>query len=77
MKKTKLIWDFRGPYGKNTAIHYEKHLREFFIVKKIKIIKSGIEVINEFHHSSYVIILNENLDTIRSILKPNREENLN
>ena len=77
MKKTKLIWDFRGPYGKNTAIHYEKHLREFFIVKKIKIIKSGIQVINEFHHSSYVIILNENLDTIRSILKPNREENLN
>ena len=77
MKKTKLIWDFRGPYGKNTAIHYEKHLREFFIVKKIKIIKSGIEVINEFHHSSYVIILNENLETIRSKLKPNREENLN
>ena len=77
MKKTKLIWDFRGPYGKNTAIHYEKHLREFFIVKKIKIIKSGIQVINEFHHSSYVIILNENLDKIRSKLKPNREENIN
>ena len=77
MKKTKLIWDFRGPYGKNTSIHYEKHLREFFIIKKIKLIKSGIEVINEFHHSSYVIILNENIDTIRSKLKPNREENLN
>ena len=77
MKKTKLIWDFRGPYGKNTAIHYEKHLREFFIIKKIKLIKSGIEVINEFHHSYYVIILNENIETIRSKLKPNREENLN
>ena len=77
MKKTKFIWDFRGPYGKNTAIHYEKHLRVFFIVKKIKLIKSGIEVINEFHHSSYVIILNENIDTIRSKLKPNREENIN
>ena len=77
MKKTKLIWDFRGPYGKNTAIHYEKHLREFFIVKKIKLIKSGIEVINESHHYSYVIILNENVDIIRSKLKPNREESIN
>ena len=77
MKKKKLIWDFRGPYGKNTAIHYEKHLREFFIVKKIKLIKSGIEVINESHHSSYVIILNKNLHTIRLKLKPNREENIN
>jgi len=77
MKKTKLIWDFRGPYGKNTAIHYEKHLREFFIIKKIKLIKSGIEVINESHHSSYVIILNKNLETIRSKLKPNREESIN
>tara|TARA_B100000579_G_C22090255_1_gene514153 strand:+ start:233 stop:466 length:234 start_codon:yes stop_codon:yes gene_type:complete len=74
MKKTKLIWDFRGPYGKNTAIHYEKHLREFFIVKKIKLIKSGIEVINESHHSSYVIILNKNLDKVKLILKPNRVE---
>jgi len=77
MKKTKLIWDFRGPYGKNTAIHYEKHLREFFNVKQIKLIKSGIETVNESHHSSYIIILNENLDTIRSKLKPNREENIN
>ncbi len=68
---------FRGPYGKNTAIHYEKHLREFFIIKKIKLIKSGIEVINESHHSSYVIILNENVETIRSKLKPNREESIN
>ena len=77
MKKTKLIWDFRGPYGKNTAIHYEKHLREFFIVKKIKLIKSGIEVIDESHHSSYVIILNKNLDIVSSKLKPNREESIN
>ena len=77
MKKTKLIWDFRGPYGKNTAIHYEKHLREFFIVKKIKLIKSGIETVNEFHYLAYVIILKENLDKVKLVLKPNRVEILN
>ena len=36
MKKTKLIWDFRGLYGKNTAIHYEKHLREFFLKQYVQ-----------------------------------------
>ena len=30
MEKIKLIWDFRGHDGKNTAIHHEKHLKEFF-----------------------------------------------
>ena len=41
MDKTKLIWDFRGSYGKNTAIHYEKHLREFLKLRKINLIKSS------------------------------------
>ena len=77
MEKTKLIWDFRGTYGKNTATHYEKHLKEFFKVKKIKLIKSGIEAINESHHLSYVIILKENLNKVKSVLKPNRIEILN
>ena len=48
MDKTKLIWDFRGSYGKNTAIHYEKHLREFLKLRKINLIKSGIETVNVY-----------------------------
>ena len=77
MEKTKLIWDFRGPYGKNTAIHYEKHLREFLKLRKINLIKSGIETVNEFHYLAYVIILKENLDKVKLVLKPNRVEILN
>ena len=72
MDKTKLIWDFRGSYGKNTAIHYEKHLREFLKLRKINLIKSGIETVNEFHYLAYVIILKENLNKVKSVLKPNR-----
>jgi len=77
MEKAKLIWDFRGTYGKNTAIHYEKHLREFLKHKKINLIKSGIVTINELNHLAYVIILKENLDEVKLVLKPNRVEILN
>jgi len=77
MEKTKLIWDFRGVNGKNTSIHYEKHLKEFLKLKKINLIKSGIETVSEFHHLAYVIILKENLDKVKLILKPNRVEILN
>ena len=77
MEKAKLIWDFRGTYGKNTAIHYEKHLREFLKLKKITLIKSGLETINVLHHLAYIIILKENLDKVKPVLKPNRVEILN
>ena len=72
MKKIKLIWDFRGPDGINTAIHHEKHLKEFFRIEKKNIIESGIETLNEFHHLAYAIILEDNLEEIKLTLKPNR-----
>ena len=40
MEKIKLIWDFRGPHGKNTATHHEKHLKEFFEIENKKLFKS-------------------------------------
>lgn len=72
MKKIKLIWDFRGPDGINTAIHHEKHLKEFFKIEKKILIESGIETLNEFHHLAYAIILEDNLEEIKLTLKPNR-----
>lgn len=72
MKKIKLIWDFRGPDGINTAIHHEKHLKEFFKIEKKNLIESGIETLNEFHHLAYAIILEDNLEEIKLTLKPNR-----
>ena len=74
MEKIKLIWDFRGPHGKNTAIHHEKHLKEFFEIENKKLFESGTESLNEVHHLAYTIILKKDLNEIKLILKPNRGE---
>lgn len=74
MEKIKLIWDFRGHYGKNTAIHHEKHLKEFFEIENKQLFESGCETLNELHHLAYIIILREDLDEIKLKLRPNRGE---
>ena len=74
MVKIKLIWDFRGPNGKNTATHHEKHLKEFFKIENKKMFQSGTEALNELHHLAYIIILKKDLDEIKLMLKPHRGE---
>tara|TARA_Y100001935_G_C17145784_1_gene427902 strand:+ start:519 stop:758 length:240 start_codon:yes stop_codon:yes gene_type:complete len=74
MEKIKLIWDFRGPHGKNIAIHHEKHLKEFFRIENKKLLESGTESLNELHHLAYAVILKSDLDEIKLMLKPNRGE---
>ena len=74
MGKIKLIWDFRGPNGNNTAIHHEKHLKEFFEIENKQLFESGCETLNELHHLAYIIILREDLDEIKLKLRPNRGE---
>ena len=73
MNKIKLIWDFMGPFGKDTAVHHEKHLREFFNFEKKKLFSSGTESVNESHHIAFAIILKEELEEIKIILKPNEK----
>ena len=34
MKLIKLIWDFKGPVSKKTALHFNSHLREFLSIEK-------------------------------------------
>ncbi len=72
MVKIKLIWDFRGPNGKNTAIHHEKHIKEFFEMEKKTLINSGVETLNEFHHTAFAVVLKKDLEQIKLALKPNR-----
>jgi hypothetical protein len=72
MGNIKLIWDFRGPNGKKTAIHHEKHIRAFFKIEKKTLISSGIETLNEFHHLAFAVVLKADLEQIKSVLKPNR-----
>ena len=74
MEKIKLMWDFRGHDGKNTAIHQEKHLKEFFEIENKQLFESGYETLNELHHIAFIIILREDLNEIKLKLRPNRGE---
>jgi hypothetical protein len=72
MQKIKLIWDFRGSNTLQMAIHYNKHIKEFFELKKIDLIHSGHEIINESHHISFAIIKKEDVNLVKQVLKPQR-----
>jgi len=72
MEKIKLIWDFRGPACSRTAAHFKTHLIEFFELEKLELIGSGVAVVSEFHHYTYAVIDKNNLELIKSSLKPNR-----
>ena len=74
MDRIKLIWDFWGPNSKNTAIHHEIHLKEFYKIKKKELIHSGTELINDSHCIAFAIIPKNDLNEIKLILKPNRGE---
>lgn len=77
MEKIKLIWDFWGPYSKNTACHHEIHLKEFFQEEKKILIESGIDRINDSHYTAFIIIPKKDLNEIKLILKPKRAEIVN
>ena len=72
MEKIKLIWDFRGPASPQTAAHFKIHLLEYFASEKMLLIESGVEPINEYHHYTYAVIDKQNLEAIKSALKPTR-----
>lgn len=72
MRKLKLIWDFRGPDASKIAEHHEKHLREYITIKKIEIILTGCETLNEFHSIAYMVVDEIDMKPIRDSLKPNR-----
>ena len=71
-RRIKLIWDFRGPASPQTAAHFKIHLLEFFASEKMLLLDSGVATVNEVHHYTYAIIDKQNLDTIKTALKPTR-----
>ncbi|MDC1259101.1 hypothetical protein N8091_00010 [Flavobacteriaceae bacterium] len=72
MEKIKLIWDFRGPVGAQTAAHFKIHVLEFFATEKLLLLDSGVESVNEMHHFAYAVIDKQNLEVIKAALKPSR-----
>ena len=72
MKLIKLIWDFKGPVSKKTALHFNSHLREFLSIEKKTEYKTYLEEISEYHSIVFVIVDFKELDFFKQRLKPNR-----
>lgn len=73
-KRIKLIWDFKGPMAANTAIHHEKHLKEFITNKGLKFDITGVSHFNKMHSIAFMVVAESEMITVRDILKPHRGE---
>ena len=74
MRQIKLIWDFRGSAAAKTAEHHEIHLKEFIISEKISLNITGFELINDMHAIAFMVVTDENMITVRDVLKPHRAQ---
>lgn len=73
-RKIKLIWDFRGPASAKTAEHHENHLKEFILAENLPLNITGFEIYNELHAIAYMVVIDENMISVRDALKPHRGE---
>ena len=73
-RQIKLIWDFRGPASAKTAEHHEIHLKEFINSEKLDLNITGFEIKDEMMAIAFMVVNEENMITIRDILKPHRAE---
>tara|TARA_B100000965_G_scaffold387691_1_gene391380 strand:- start:486 stop:722 length:237 start_codon:yes stop_codon:yes gene_type:complete len=72
-KKAKLIWEFFGEDGLETAKHHAIHLEEF--AKKENIQHFGCGTVNkEQQAEAYLIVEQKNMITVRDALRPKRGE---
>lgn len=74
MKRIKMIWDFRGMDGEQTAIHHEIHLKEFAQRENLKETITGVEVVNDVYAIAYITVLESDMVTVRDALMPHRGE---
>lgn len=69
--KIKLIWDFRGPTAKETAIHHEIHLKEYAVLEKLEFQITGV-VHTESLSYAYLVVSKNQMKEVRDVLKPHR-----
>lgn len=72
MRKLKLIWDFRGPHAEKTAIHHEKHLKDYIKIKGLAITILGTERLTDMHSIAFLVVDETDMKPIRDALKPHR-----
>ena len=72
--KIKIIWDFRGEDGLQTAKHHAIHVKEFCEKENIPFHSIDFQELAELHAIAFVIVDKPNIVTIRDVLKPHRAE---
>lgn len=72
MRKLKLIWDFRGPNGHQTALHHEIHLKEYIKAENLNLSITGVEALNPNHSLAYLVVNEDQMRPLRDALKPHR-----
>ena len=73
-RKLKLIWDFKGEDGLETAKHHCIHLKEFAIAESPHYYEINHTVINELHSIAFVTVDEVDMKIYRDALKPHRGE---
>lgn len=74
MRKIKIIWDFKGPAGEQTAIHHAIHLKEYAETKQISFLEINSSKISDFHSIAFITVPEDYMLIIRDELKPHRAE---
>lgn len=73
-RKLKLIWDFKGPDGLETAKHHTIHLKEFAQMEKLNYHEIAHQTLNEMHTIAFVVVDEVDMKVYRDALKPHRGE---
>lgn len=73
-RKIKLIWDFKGPDGLETAKHHCIHLKEFAQIDSLNYHEVAYNELNDFHTIAFIIVNESDMKTFRDALKPHRGE---
>ena len=73
-RKLKLIWDFKGEDGLETAKHHCIHLKEFATAENLHYYEINHSQINEFHSIAFVTVDEVDMKTYRDALIPHRGE---
>ncbi len=71
-RKIKLIWDFKGPDGLETAKHHCVHLKEFTQIDNLPYEEVNFTELNNFHTIAFIIVDEAYMKTFRDALKPHR-----
>ena len=73
-RKIKLIWDFKGPDGLETAKHHTIHLNEFVKIENLPFHEISHQEINPMHTIAFVTVDEKDMKIFRNALKPHRGE---